>query len=205
MGGMHGFGPVDRRQDEALFPAAWQGRVCALAGYAMSAGLANIDAFRHAIERMPADRYLRDGYYGRWLHALETLARERLADDTAAIRQSEASDHGGSPVRESAGSESVVRQIDEEPLFSVGDAVRTWNRHPEGHTRLPGYARNRRGVVADVHPACVYPDTNAHGRGESPQHLYTVAFDGAELWGEDAEAGITVCIDLFEPYLEAMR
>ncbi len=190
MGGMHGFGAVDRRPDEALFPEAWQGRVCALAGYAMSAGLANIDAFRHAIERMPPDRYLSDGYYGRWLYALEALARERLADG----RTVERPEHEG----------SVVREVDHELLYAVGDAVRTWNRHPEGHTRLPGYARNRRGVVADVHPACVYPDTNADGRGESPQHLYTVAFSGAELWGEEAEAGATVYIDLFEPYLEAM-
>ena len=190
MGGMHGFGAVDRRPDEALFPEAWQGRVCALAGYAMSAGLANIDAFRHAIERMPPDRYLSDGYYGRWLYALEVLARERLADG----RTVERPEHEG----------SVVREVDHELLYAVGDAVRTWNRHPEGHTRLPGYARNRRGVVADVHPACVYPDTNADGRGESPQHLYTVAFSGAELWGEEAEAGATVYIDLFEPYLEAI-
>ena len=190
MGGMHGFGPVDRRADEALFPEAWQGRVCALAGYAMSAGLGNIDAFRHAIERMPPDRYLADGYYGRWLYALETLASERLAD-------------GGLPeTPEPEG--SVVREVDGEPLFAVGDAVRTWNRHPEGHTRLPGYARDRRGVIADVHPACVYPDTNADGRGESPQHVYTVAFESAELWGGEAEAGATVYIDLFEPYLEAM-
>ena len=190
MGGMHGFGTVDRRSDEALFPEVWQGRVCVLAGYAMSAGLANIDAFRHAIERMPADRYLGDGYYGRWLYALETLASERLADGGLP----ETPDHGG----------SVVREVGGEPLFTVGDAVRTWNRHPEGHTRLPGYARDRRGVIADVHPACVYPDTNADGRGESPQHLYTVAFEAAELWGAEAEEATTVYIDLFEPYLEAI-
>ena len=156
----------------------------------MSGGLANIDAFRHAIERMPADRYLADGYYGRWLYALETLARERLADG----RQPEAPEGAG----------SVVREVDHAPLFAVGDAVRTWNRHPEGHTRLPGYARNRRGTIADVHPACVYPDANADGRGEAPQHLYTVGFESRELWGEEAEAGATVYIDLFEPYLEAL-
>ncbi|MYJ27072.1 MAG: nitrile hydratase subunit beta, partial [Holophagales bacterium] len=81
----------------------------------------------------------------------------------------------------------------------------TWNRHPQGHTRLPGYARDRRGVIAEVHPACVYPDTNAEGRGESPEYLYTVAFDSRELWGEEAEAGATVYIDLFEPYLEVLE
>ncbi|MXX62228.1 MAG: nitrile hydratase subunit beta [Holophagales bacterium] len=191
MGGMHGFGAVDRRPDEALFPEAWQGRVCALAGYAIGAGLANLDAFRHAVERMPADRYLADGYYGRWLYALETLAGERLGGDAAVERP----DHVG----------SVVREVDREARFAVGDAVRTWNRHPQGHTRLPGYARDRRGVIAEVHPACVYPDTNAEGRGESPEYLYTVAFDSRELWGEEAEAGATVYIDLFEPYLEVLE
>ncbi len=189
MGGMHGFGAVDRRPDTALFPARWQGRVCALAGYAMAAGLANIDAFRHAIERMPPDRYLADGYYGRWLHALETLARERLNDGDTALEQ--------------PATGSVVREVRREPRFAVGDRVRTWNRHPRGHTRLPGYARDRRGAVAAVHPACVYPDTNAHDRGESPEYLYTVAFESRELWGEEAEPGATICIDLFEPYLEA--
>ena len=48
----------------------------------------------------------------------------------------------------------------------------------------------------------VFPDTNAHGRGEDPQYLYTVVFDGRELWGKDGEAGTTVSLDLFEPYLE---
>ncbi|MCY3968901.1 MAG: nitrile hydratase subunit beta [Acidobacteria bacterium] len=190
MGGMHGFGAVDHRPDEALFPEAWQGRVCALAGYAMAAGLANLDAFRHAIERMPPDRYLADGYYGRWLYALETLARERLGGDSLPERP----EHLG----------SVAREVDREARFAVGDAVRTWNRHPEGHTRLPGYARGRRGAITEVHPACVYPDTNADGRGESPEYLYTVGFDSRELWGEEAEAVTTVYIDLFEPYLEAM-
>ena len=38
--------------------------------------------------------------------------------------------------------------------------------------------------------------------GEDPQLLYTVEFAGPELWGRAAEAGSTVCLDLFEPYLE---
>ena len=50
----------------------------------------------------------------------------------------------------------------------------------------------------------VFPDTNAHGRGENPQHLYTVAFSGVELWGSDAESGVVVHLDLFEPYLDAV-
>jgi nitrile hydratase len=82
--------------------------------------------------------------------------------------------------------------------------VRTRNLHPPGHTRLAGYVRTRRGVVAIVHPgAWVLPDSNAHERGEQPEPVYCVRFEARELWGDDAEASTSVCIDLFESYLEA--
>ncbi len=86
--------------------------------------------------------------------------------------------------------------------YHVGDRVRTRNRGTRGHTRLPAYARGRCGVVVLLHDGWVFPDTNAHGRGENPQHLYTVAFEGGELWGDEAEPGVVVHLDLFEPYLE---
>ena len=74
--------------------------------------------------------------------------------------------------------------------------------HPVGHTRLPRYARGLRGTVALVHPPFVFPDTNAHGRGEEPQHVYAVRFAARELWGDDAEPGVQVHVDCFESYLE---
>ena len=37
---------------------------------------------------------------------------------------------------------------------------------------------------------------------ENPQWLYTVVFDGRELWGADADPTVKVSIDAFEPYLE---
>jgi nitrile hydratase len=52
-----------------------------------------------------------------------------------------------------------------------------------------------------AHPAMVFPDDNAHGRGENPQYLYTVCFAGRELWGDQAEAETSVHVDLFESYL----
>lgn len=36
----------------------------------------------------------------------------------------------------------------------------------------------------------------------SPQWLYAVIFDGAELWGPDTEPGTAISVDAFEPYLE---
>ncbi|HEX5633734.1 MAG TPA: SH3-like domain-containing protein, partial [Gemmatimonadales bacterium] len=70
------------------------------------------------------------------------------------------------------------------------------------HTRLPGYARGRPGVVEAVHGAHVFADTHAHGLGEQPQWLYTVVFDARALW-DDAQPGLRVSVDAWEPYLEA--
>jgi nitrile hydratase len=53
-----------------------------------------------------------------------------------------------------------------------------------------------------VHPSFVLPDSNAHRRGESPEYVYAVGFSGRELWGDDAEPGLSVHVDLFESYLE---
>jgi len=48
----------------------------------------------------------------------------------------------------------------------------------------------------------VFADAHATGRGEMPCHLYSVAFDGRELWGHEAEAGgLLVSVDAWEPYL----
>ena len=49
--------------------------------------------------------------------------------------------------------------------------------HPPGHTRLPRYARGKLGRIEAVQGFHVFPDSNAHGRGEAPQWLYTVVFD----------------------------
>ena len=74
--------------------------------------------------------------------------------------------------------------------------------HPRSHTRLPRYVRGAVGVVEADHGGHVFPDTNAHGQGEAPQRLYTVVFDGAALWGADAEPGLEVCVDAWESYLD---
>uniref|UniRef100_UPI0015F04290 SH3-like domain-containing protein n=1 Tax=Pseudonocardia pini TaxID=2758030 RepID=UPI0015F04290 len=63
----------------------------------------------------------------------------------------------------------------------------------------PGYLRGRVGTVEAVRPAHVLPDTHAVFGGEHPQHVYTVAFRAAELWGE---GDFTVTAELFESYLE---
>lgn len=187
LGGRHGFGRPLTQRDEATFHEPWERRVHALTALVLVSGCFNTDEFRHAVERVDPVAYLADGYYGRWLGAVERLVEEAA----------------GRPAPGRIADTSAARELGSAPRFSVGDRVVTRNLHPAGHTRLPGYARGRRGIVATLHGGWVLPDTNAHQRGECPEHVYTVRFDGAELWDDAAEPGTRVCIDLFESYLEA--
>ena len=93
------------------------------------------------------------------------------------------------------------RDVGTEPAFAVGDGVRVRNIHPIGHTRLPRYARGKRGVVALYHGVHDFQD-EAPAALAGPQPVYNVRFDAAELWGEQAEANQSVFIDMWESYLD---
>ena len=97
---------------------------------------------------------------------------------------------------------SFARPPQKPARFKPGDRVCTKNIHPKTHTRLPRYARGRVGVIEALRGCHVFPDTVAIGKGEDPQWLYTVLFDGRELWGDNAEPSLKVSIEAFEPYLE---
>jgi len=88
--------------------------------------------------------------------------------------------------------------------YTVGQTVCMYAGIVPHHTRLPGYVRGKRGVVARVHGAHVFADAHASGRGEQPHWLYTVVFDGRELWGGARPTGLKVSVDAWEPYLSAV-
>lgn len=208
LGGMHGFGPIPVDPDEPVFHHPWERRVWGMLRFTLAAGVGNLDKFRHAIELMPPLDYLQAGYYGRWLHSMESLliddgltSPEELTAWRAAIGR------GGEPpptrrVELERVDTRCLREIDRRPRFGLSERVRASADHPPGATRLPRYARGKLGTVVDIHPAFVFPDTNAHDLGEKPQHCYSVQFEGSELWGADAEPGTSISIDLFEDYLE---
>lgn len=211
LGGMHGFGPIDRGpRGRATIHADWELRVVGLQELTTGPYF-NIDAFRHGIERMDPAHYLRASYFERWLETITTnlveggfLTAEELDTRThLPRRQPDAALPGAQP--DAAG---VPAPTPEQaaptlhPRFSPGDAVITRNAHPAGHTRLPRYARGKRGTIHLVHGPAIFADTNAHGLGEHPQVVYNVRFDGRELWGDSAEPGTMVSIDLWESYLE---
>jgi nitrile hydratase len=210
MGGMHGLGPIQPEPNEPVFHARWEARVFAL-HRAMGAWRKwNIDASRHQRELIPPAEYLRASYYEKWLLGLEQLLLSTGLISSAELASGRA-DPGSAkssppltadkvPLLVAQGSPSD-RRIQTSPWYEVGQQVRTRNINPLGHTRLPRYARAKRGIIHHIHGAFVFPDANANYQGENPQYLYSVRFTAHELWGETTTRD-AVYIDLWESYLE---
>ena len=182
------------------FHQPWEPRVMAMVVAMGPTGMSNIDMNRSARETLPNYRDL--SYYEIWLAALEKLALQKglLGRSPPPPKQVLHAETALATIKKGF---SALRSATAPARFSVGERVRTVAVAPAHHTRLPGYARGKLGVIERVHGAHVFPDTNAHELGESPQWLYTVAFDAQELWGEDGRRQpSTISVDAFEPYLE---
>ncbi|GGF61492.1 nitrile hydratase [Azorhizobium oxalatiphilum] len=211
MGGMMGFGPIVREENEPFFHAPWERKAMGLTLAAGTTGMWSLDHARAARESLPPGEYLTSPYYGIWLKALATtmvnagLATEREVA-TGVIETPPV------PVKRILRPEEVAGALAKgwpasrpEPHpapFRVGDTVRTRIMNPVHHTRLPRYARGKTGVIETVHGVHVFPDSHAQGLGENPQWLFSVCFTGEELWGADAEPGTRVSVEAWESYLE---
>lgn len=86
--------------------------------------------------------------------------------------------------------------------FSVGQRVKARNVNPTGHTRVTQYAKGKIGTVEIDFGVFILPDTMAHGKGPSPQHLYSVSFTAEELWGRNANVNSTLRLDLWDDHLD---
>jgi nitrile hydratase len=86
--------------------------------------------------------------------------------------------------------------------FAIGQRVRTRCGPFDHHVRLPGYLQGRTGTVERVCGAHVYPDTHAHGQGEQPAVALHRGLRRPRTLGAEAQPGLSVCFDAFEPYLE---
>ncbi|GEL20862.1 nitrile hydratase subunit beta [Pseudonocardia asaccharolytica] len=213
MGGTDGWGEVaPPAHDEPVFAEPWEGRAFALTLLTMGrVSGQNLDAFRHALERLDRPAYLDDGYYGRWLNAAELMLTDSAILAPGAIdaraERLRGEDVPEPPIPEpnkpdyaptAAGS---LRTVEEAPRFAVGGRVRARSTPSPGHTRLPRYIRGHVGTVEIIQPAALLPDTHAHFKGENSQHVYSVRFDSHELWGPDAEP-FALTIEMFDSYLE---
>lgn len=216
MGGMHGFGPVLVEDNEPLFHAPWERRALGLTVAMGATGQWNIDQSRSARESLPPAIYLGSGYYRIWILGLERLLRQRglvteaelttgrlAAPALPVARVLQAATVAAALARGTATERAAATPA----RYTVGDRVCAVNRHPASHTRLPRYVRGHTGTVERVHGVHVFADRHAATApgqpfDEAPQWLYTVAFDGQDLWGADAEPGLRVSVDAWESYLQ---
>jgi nitrile hydratase len=211
MGGMHGLGPVAPEANEPTFHEPWEARALALTLAASAWGRWTLDGSRHQRELIPGPDYLRMSYYEKWIAGLEALMTATglvSADELVSGRPAPGSVKADPRLKAQDVAAGLARggptdrAVNAPPRFAVGDKVRTRNINPAGHTRLPRYARSKTGVVTHSHGGHVFPDANAHGAGEAPQHLYQVRIEAADLWGPDADGRSAVYLDLWESYLD---
>ena len=216
LGGMHGFGPVELERDEPVFHGEWERRAFAMTLAAGFLGRWNIDMSRFAREQMPPAQYLATRYYEHWMFGLEKLLHDHglVTRDEMAARLIGRGGVAPTPVSgvrilaardvEAALRTSRTSKADEDvaPRYKAGDRVVTRNINPLGHTRLPRYARGKRGEVVLDHGVWVFPDSAGNGLGRKPQHCYSVRVTARELWGPEAPARDAVHLDLWDDHLE---
>lgn len=214
MGGMHGFGPVERDDHEPVFHAAWEGRVFAMR---VATPVPIPGGSRNNIEQMDPAAYLTTSYYEKWLHSrikglfdAGVLHPQELEQRIAFYRE-----HPEAPVPRRDDPENTRRTLARlrswnsprldlpiQPRFAIGTTIRVRNIHPSGHTRLPRYVRGKQGIVSRFYGIYDFQDAVPEGSEALPQPLYAVRFDGHELWGDAAEARSVVYLDMWESYFE---
>ena len=225
------FGPIPVEANEPVFHHRWEART--FGSLIATNGMLGIpeEAFRWTTERLPRAEYA-PGYYQRWIATLEHMAIDRgvlapgeldahLAGEKPTVRgdvrpgllhRTLAREF----VRTAAGGsiptallrlypriEDIHLHKMAPPRFATGERVTVSVAPPDGHTRRPHYTWGKRGTILAYQFATVLPEQSARGEHKPSEHFYTVEFDGRDLWGDDAEPGTAVRIDLFESYLEA--
>lgn len=227
------YGPVAHEPEEPAFHADWERRAfgCTVfvSGVLNPTG-PDLDSARWAMEQISREDYLAP-YYWRWLRGLEQQLEQlgwlrsgevqgRIDGEPSLpgrrVRKFQTAMAGTAlklvahPTlprfmaarvmpRLIGGRRTTIRR----PRFKVGDAVRVRAERATGHTRQPGYTTGKPGTIVSASGAARFSDARAMGRRSRPQYVYTVAFDGRDLWGQAAEPDTEVRIELFESYLEA--
>src|ERR1700693_4915557 len=174
---------------------------------------------RTGAEGMQPFEYFKYRYYEKWLMGISQMFVDRgyitaqeLATRTAHYRaqpNAPLPDHANPAlkkqiVRYLSHGDSGLRTLPTPARFKVGDTVYAAAPEAAEHSRLPGFLRNKRGVVTEVYQDAFeyFVSTGPDGL-EGPQHVYCVAFDAADIWGADkSEPNTVICADLFDVYLK---
>ncbi len=164
-----GFGPINPEPEttEPLFHAPWERRALAVSLATGALGHWTTDRSRFTRESLPPAVYYSSSYYEIWIHALINLLNQEGLVSAQEFAEGRAIDPPAPTKRPPLKAEMVastiakgspyLRESSATPRFVVGQPIVTINHHPTGHTRLPRYARGRRGRIESVRGVFVYP------------------------------------------------
>ncbi|MBM1220913.1 nitrile hydratase subunit beta [Ponticoccus sp. SC2-23] len=204
LGGVQGFGPIPNtdEDDSRLFAEEWKARIWAIAMMSMGRLRADdtgwtLDWYRHVLERLPPDLYLRMDYFEKWILAMMVTAIDEGIAEIGDFR-------GDGPVPEPFAyttATPLIRQAETPGRFAPGDTIVTRRDLPSMHTRLARYMRGRRGVIERVIGPQPLPELAAEGTVLREQ-TYVVRFRMAELWPEAEDNGDSLVTDMWDSYIE---
>lgn len=210
LGGREGFGEILFKEDGRPFQAEWESRAFGMEQSSAGSADWSIDWFRHCRELIAPAEYLSRSYFDHWLLTLAAQMVDAGYVSLDEIKSGKAAfvPEPGYPPSEVEESHTYVKDpksyamdVASPPLFALGETVRGQMATCSGHTRLPGYARGRTGIIFAHHGGHVLPDASAKGESRA-EHLYTVSFLASELWTEAIGRPDRVYVDLWESYLE---
>ncbi|MEJ0039894.1 MAG: nitrile hydratase subunit beta [Gammaproteobacteria bacterium] len=177
-------------------------------------------SLRTGAEGMHPFEYFKFRYYEKWLMGISQffidkgyISPEELAEHITHYRDAPSATLPDKPNPALQGQiadylmrgDSGLRDLKAPPRFADGQTVKVADPPAADHTRLPGYLRNKTGVIDEVYAGAfeyfvpTYPDGLS-----GPMPVYRVAFGAAEIWGPQlSEPGTTIYADLFEAYLRS--
>jgi nitrile hydratase len=208
------FGPIPHTPTEPVFHADWERRMFGINNFLHTLLGPDIDTFRGHLALLPPEEYF-GPYYRRWIPGIERMFARYLSGEkrvpklklaaTAQVVQRIVTRPRLPKVMNARVMPKIIgthKQAKGPARFAVGDAVRVRPAPREGHTQQPDYVSGRLGRVTEHRGAAVLPDRRFATGSSAAEHLYTVVFDGVELWGDRAEPNTEINIELFESYLE---
>jgi nitrile hydratase len=215
LGGMqHGFGSVEYDPQEGEFHQPWEGRAWAIMRAMGPFGRGKRKDFRFELEMLSALDYLRLSYYERLLKTMldRLVASKVLTRTEVETYRADPQSPRATPlfttamIAEPFQPRRSLRRDDVrvQARYVANQPVQARNLNPLGHTRLPRYLRGKRGTIIQDNGVFNLQDTDPDGYalGTIPQHVYTVRFEGSELWGPQGGRRDAVFADLWEDYLE---
>ena len=204
LGGVQGFGsiPNTAEDDSKLFAEEWKARVWALAMIMMARLREDqtgwtLDWYRHVLERLPPDLYLRADYFEKWILAeIVTVIDEGVIgpEEIFKARAQEGSFAYRDP-------EAVSEVPAASGRFKPGDRVVAKRDTGAMHTRLARYVRGRAGVISHVIGPQPLPEDAAQGQ-KRMETSYVVSFPMSALWPEAGDSRDSLNIDMWDSYLE---